>query len=99
MFDTLKEKRSLKFVRSYQTEFAGSTQNPKNIIGTSNQPFRTKIFPKKTIFSTLNKKRCQKFVWELPDGICRLNPKSKKKTIGTKSTKCTLKVERIQKLV
>jgi hypothetical protein len=36
MFGILKEKRILKFVRSYPTEFAGSTQNPKNIIGTSN---------------------------------------------------------------
>jgi hypothetical protein len=28
------------------TEFAGSTQNPKKMIGTSNQPIRTKNFPK-----------------------------------------------------
>jgi hypothetical protein len=31
----------------YPTEFAGSTQNPKKMIGTSNQPIRTKIFPRK----------------------------------------------------
>jgi hypothetical protein len=31
----------------YQTEFAGSTQNPDKIYGTSNQPIRTKIYPKK----------------------------------------------------
>jgi hypothetical protein len=31
----------------YPTAFAGSTQNPKKIIGKSNEPIRTKIFPKK----------------------------------------------------
>jgi hypothetical protein len=31
----------------YPTEFAGTTQNPKKNIGTSNQPIRTKILPKK----------------------------------------------------
>jgi hypothetical protein len=31
----------------YPTEFAGSTQNPKKNIGTSNQPIKMKIFPKK----------------------------------------------------
>jgi hypothetical protein len=31
----------------YPTEFAGSIQNPKKIILTSNQPIRTKMFPKK----------------------------------------------------
>jgi hypothetical protein len=30
-----------------QTEIAGSTQNPKKNIGTSNQPIKTKIFQKK----------------------------------------------------
>jgi hypothetical protein len=30
------------------------------------------------MFSTLKVKRSPKFVWELPDGICRLNPKCKK---------------------
>jgi hypothetical protein len=28
-------------------KFAGSTQNVKKIVGTSNQPTRTKMFPKK----------------------------------------------------
>jgi hypothetical protein len=32
---------------SYPTEFAGSTQNPKKNIETSNQPIKTKNFPKK----------------------------------------------------
>jgi hypothetical protein len=31
----------------YATEFAGSTQNPKKIIGTPNLPIKTKIFSKK----------------------------------------------------
>jgi hypothetical protein len=30
-----------------EAEFVGSTLNPKKNIGTSNQPIRTKIFPKK----------------------------------------------------
>jgi hypothetical protein len=53
----------------YPTEFAGFTQNPKKNIGTSNQPIKTKIFPKKSIFSTSNVFRSQKYVWGLPDGI------------------------------
>jgi hypothetical protein len=32
---------------SYPTEFAGSTQNHKNLNGTPNLPTKTKIFPKK----------------------------------------------------
>jgi hypothetical protein len=31
-------------------EFAGLTQNPKKVIGTSNQPIKTKNFPKKKVF-------------------------------------------------
>jgi hypothetical protein len=38
---------------SYPTEFAGSTQNPKKIIGKPNLPIKTKEFPKKSMFSTL----------------------------------------------
>jgi hypothetical protein len=34
-------------------EFVGSTLNPKKIIGTSNQPIRTKNVPQKSMFSTL----------------------------------------------
>jgi hypothetical protein len=33
-------------------------------------------FPKKTMFRTLKVLKSRKFVWEVPDGICRLNPKS-----------------------
>jgi hypothetical protein len=54
----------------------------KKIVGTSNQPIRIKNFPKKSIFSILKKKRSQKFVWGLPNGIYRpiQNPE---KMIGT----------------
>jgi hypothetical protein len=41
---TLKVERGQKYAR---TEFAGPTQNPKKIIRTSNQPIKTKFFPKK----------------------------------------------------
>jgi hypothetical protein len=44
VFRTLKVERDQKYAR---TEFAGSTQNPKKNIGTSNQPIKTNIFPKK----------------------------------------------------
>jgi hypothetical protein len=39
----------------YATEFAGSTQNPKKIIGTSNikSTNQNKNVPKKSMFSTL----------------------------------------------
>jgi hypothetical protein len=60
----------------YPTEFTGSTQNPKKIIRKPNLSIRLNIFPKKTMFSTLRKKRSQKFVLGLPDRICRLDLKS-----------------------
>jgi hypothetical protein len=44
VFRTLKVERGQKYAR---TEFAGQTQNPEKIIRTSNQPIRTKFFPKK----------------------------------------------------
>jgi hypothetical protein len=50
MFRALKVERGQKYA---QTEFADPTQNLKKIIRTSNQPIRTKIFPKKSMFSTL----------------------------------------------
>jgi hypothetical protein len=57
VFRTLKVERGQKYART--TEFAGSTQNPKKNIGTSNQPIKTKIFPKKCTFagSTQNPKK------------------------------------------
>jgi hypothetical protein len=48
-------------------EFAGWIQNPKKNIGTSNQPIKTKIFPKKVCL--VPEMWSQKFVWGLPDGI------------------------------
>jgi hypothetical protein len=60
----------------YPTMFANSTQNPNKIIETPNQPIEIKKYSNKRMFSTSKVKRSQKFVWELPDGICRLNPKS-----------------------
>jgi hypothetical protein len=44
VFRTLKVERDQKYSR---TEFAGPTQNPKKIKETSNQPIKTKLFPKK----------------------------------------------------
>jgi hypothetical protein len=78
VFETPNQPIKIKIIsnKSYPMEFTGSTQNPKKIIRTRNLPIRTKIFPKKVCFSTLKKEMSQKFVWELPDEICRLNPKS-----------------------
>jgi hypothetical protein len=51
--------RTLKKNGGYKTEFAGSTQNPIKINGTPNLPTRTKIFPKKSMFSSLKVKKSQ----------------------------------------
>jgi hypothetical protein len=53
---------------------------PKKIIGTSNQPIKTKNNPKKSIFTILKVKKRQKLVWELSDGISS----GSLKTIGFK---------------
>jgi hypothetical protein len=50
---TLKVKGAKNSYGGYPKEFVGSTQNSKNIIGTSSQPIKTKVFPKKSMFSTL----------------------------------------------
>jgi hypothetical protein len=50
----------------------------KKMLETLYQPIQMKIFPKKSIFSTLKVLRSQKFLWGLPDRVCRLNPKSEK---------------------
>jgi hypothetical protein len=60
----------------YPTEFAGLTQNPKKIYQNIKSTDQDEHFSKKIMLSTLKKKRSQKLVWELPDGICRLNAKS-----------------------
>jgi hypothetical protein len=51
----------------------------KKIIGTPNLLIKTKKVLKKSMFSTSNVYRSQKFVWGLPNGICRLDSKSLKK--------------------
>jgi hypothetical protein len=71
MLNTSKVKKNKDTYGIYPTTFAGTTQNPqKNIKKSTNQD---ENFSKKSMFSTLKKKRSQKFV---PYGICRLNPKS-----------------------
>jgi hypothetical protein len=47
MFSTLKRKGAKNSYEDYMTEFAGSTQNVQKIVGTSNQPIRTKFSQKK----------------------------------------------------
>jgi hypothetical protein len=70
----------------YPTKFASSTRKHKKIIEIPNQTIETKQISNKSMFSTSEVKRSQKFVWGLPDGICRLNPKSQKNYPCTKST-------------
>jgi cellulose biosynthesis protein BcsQ len=60
----------------YPTKFARSTQKHKKVIETQNQPIEIKKISNKSMFSTSKVKRRQKFVWKLPDRVCRLNPKS-----------------------
>jgi hypothetical protein len=72
MFSTSKEKIRMKATRrswQAQPKILKNYQNTKS----TNQEVN---FSKKSMLSTLKKKRSKKFVWELPDGICRLNPKS-----------------------
>jgi hypothetical protein len=60
----------------YPTKFASSTQQHKKFIETPNQPIEIKKISSKSMFSTSKVTRRQKFAWGLPDGVCRLNPKS-----------------------
>jgi hypothetical protein len=50
VFRTLKVERGQKYAR---TEFAGPMQNPKKIIGTSNETNQTEIFSEKSMFCIL----------------------------------------------
>jgi hypothetical protein len=50
----------------------------KKINGTPKLPTKTKIFPKKSMLSSLKVKRSQKFVWGLPDGVRPGSPKNKR---------------------
>jgi cellulose biosynthesis protein BcsQ len=76
IFNTSKVKKNKDTYGIYPTKFASSTQKHKKVIKTSNQPIEIKKMSSKSMFSTSKVKKRQKFVWELPDGICKLNPKS-----------------------
>jgi hypothetical protein len=60
----------------HPTKFTSSIQKHKKVIETPNQPIEIKKISNKSILSTAKVKRRQKFIWRLPDGVCRLNPKS-----------------------
>jgi hypothetical protein len=76
IFNTPKVKKNKDTYGIYPTKFASSTQNHKKVIETPNQPIEIKKISNKSMFNTSKVKRSQKFVWGLPDGVCRLNPKS-----------------------
>jgi predicted HNH restriction endonuclease len=76
IFNTSKVKKIKDTHGIYTTKFARSTQKHKKVIKTPNQPIEIKKISNKSRFSTSKVKRRQKFVWRLPDGVCRLNPKS-----------------------
>jgi cellulose biosynthesis protein BcsQ len=76
IFNTPKVKKNKDTYRIYPTKFASSTQIHKKVIETANQQIKIKKITNKSMFSTSKVKRRQKFVWGLPDGACRLNPKS-----------------------
>jgi hypothetical protein len=71
-----KKKNKDTYGHIYPTKFASSTQKHKKKFETPNQPNEIKIISNKSMFSTSNVKRRQKFAWGLPDGVFRLNPKS-----------------------
>jgi hypothetical protein len=56
------------------------------IVVSSKSTNQDESFSKKSMFSTLKKKRSQKFVWGLPCRICSLDLKSCKKYWNIKST-------------
>jgi hypothetical protein len=75
----------------YPTEFAGSTQNVKKIGRTSNQPIKTKIYPKKVCLvpTSVNELKIRM-------GATRQNlqaqPKILKKIIGTPNVPIKTKI-------
>jgi hypothetical protein len=75
IFNTPKVKKTKIHYGIYPTKFASSTQKHKKVIETPNQPIEITKILNKSMFSTSKVNRRQKFVWELPDGICRLNTK------------------------
>jgi hypothetical protein len=70
IFNTPKVKKKQRYI------FASSTQKHKNSCRNTKSTNRNKKISNKSIFSTSKVKRRRKFVWGLPDGVCRLNPKS-----------------------
>jgi hypothetical protein len=62
--------RTLKvFDECYPTKFAGSTQNPKKIIGKSNEPIKPKLFQKKCIAYPQEEDFLFTILHETPEGI------------------------------
>jgi transposase len=86
IYNTPKVKKNKDTYGIYPTKFTSSTQKHKKVIKTPNQPIEIKKISNKSMLSTSKVKRRQKFIWGLPDGVCRLNPKSLKNYQNTKST-------------
>jgi hypothetical protein len=76
IINTSKVKKTKIHMGSIRQSLQNSTQKHKKIKETPNQPIEIKIISNKSMFSTSKVKRRQKFVWGLPDGVWRLNPKS-----------------------
>jgi hypothetical protein len=56
-------KRGKNSYGGYPTDFAGSTRNPKKNYQDTKSINQDEHFPKKSMLSTLKKKKSQKFVW------------------------------------
>jgi hypothetical protein len=77
IFYTPKVKKKQRYIyRIYPTKFPSSIQKYKKVIETPNKPIEIKKLSNKSMFSISKVKRRHKFVWRLPDEVCRLNPKS-----------------------
>jgi ribosomal protein S17E len=75
----------------YPTEFAGSTQNFKNIIETSNQPIKTKIFSKKVCLVSQKCKRVKNSYGGYPTEFAGSTQNSKK-IVGTSNQPIKTKI-------
>jgi hypothetical protein len=76
IFNTPKAKKTKIHTESIRQSLQAQPKNKKKVIETPNQPIEIKKISNKSMFSTSKVKRRQKFVWGLPDRVCRLNPKS-----------------------
>jgi hypothetical protein len=65
-------------MKSIRQSLQAQPNNIKKLSKHQKKPIEIKKISNKNMFSTSKVKRRQKFVWGLPDGVCRLNPKSKK---------------------